>query len=369
MAFKFNWPLFEESFVEKARIEVEKALNSNGGQRPSAMVDTIYVKELCFGNVPPELEILELSELSEEKFRAFFKLIYDGDAHIILQTKVQANPVSSAVPRSKLMEIGIFAADKPLVLPMQLTISQLKFDAILSMSICRKKGCSLTFKNDPVQSVHVSSTFDSMPNIRIYLQNEIENHLRLTVIEVIPELVHTLSKSWLRQNEFSDGFSPPTFDSSRWAEFSYFSDNLIASQPFMHAMSEDFDIDRYRFHHKHTPYWTPQRSLEGSPKLSFCYSAPLLYSGDSDAISQDLYDSAPERQKAILEYMLAPENNSLTSQLATLISTNQTLAIDSRTTFSVAHRSMPHLAKTSHYRKRRSTAVCRRIISSGMKQS
>jgi hypothetical protein len=339
MAFKFHWPIFEEKFVEKARIEVERALNSKGGQRLSAMVDTIYVKELYFGNAPPELEILELGELSEGKFKAFFKLVYDGDAHILLQTKVQANPVSTSALRSKFTEIDIFAADKPLVLPMQLTISRLKFSGILSMSMCKKKGCSLTFKNDPIQSVHVSSTFDNLPNIRRYLQNEIESHLRWTVIEVIPELIHTLSKSWLRRNEFTDGLSSPSFDMSRWTNYSHISDNLNTSRSSIHTLDEDIDMDRYRFHHKHTPYWTPQRSPDESPQSSSLGhgNAPVLvYLDNFDAISQDLYHIAPERQKIILEYMLAPENNSLTSQLATLTSNSQTLAIDSRPTIHVA---------------------------------
>lgn len=39
---------------------------------------------------PPRLEILEISEMTEDRFRAVFKLQYDGDGYIELTTKACA---------------------------------------------------------------------------------------------------------------------------------------------------------------------------------------------------------------------------------------------------------------------------------------
>jgi hypothetical protein len=186
----------------------------------------------------------------------------------------------------------------------------------------------------------------------------------VTVIEVIPELVHTLSKTWLRRGDFLDGPASPTFDPSKWADFSHISDDVSVSNSHVPISMEPPDMERYRSYSRNTPYWTPQRSLEGSPRSSFCLSVSTLHSENFDMQGQDLYEYAPRLQRAMFEHMLAPENNSLTSQLASLISAKQTLALDSRPTVGVAHRSMPHLAKTFHYPKRRSTTVCRRVISS-----
>ena len=47
------------------------------------------VKEFNLGSVAPDLEMLEIGELGEDKFRGVFKLKYSGDAYIVLQTKVQ----------------------------------------------------------------------------------------------------------------------------------------------------------------------------------------------------------------------------------------------------------------------------------------
>ena len=40
---------------------------------------------------PPELEIREIGELTMDQFRGIFRLTYDGDAHIVLRTKVQVS--------------------------------------------------------------------------------------------------------------------------------------------------------------------------------------------------------------------------------------------------------------------------------------
>lgn len=41
---------------------------------------------------PPDLEILEIGDLSTDRFRGIFRLTYSGDAYIVLQTKVQVRP-------------------------------------------------------------------------------------------------------------------------------------------------------------------------------------------------------------------------------------------------------------------------------------
>lgn len=69
---------------------------------------------------------------------------------------------------------GILAADKPLVVPMVLRISQLKLRGIIVLVVHKTKGVTLVFKNDPLESVDVSSTFDNIPMLRGYLQREIE---------------------------------------------------------------------------------------------------------------------------------------------------------------------------------------------------
>ena len=57
----------------------------------------------------------------------------------------------------------------------------------------RQKGLTLVFRNDPLESLKVSSTFDSIPFVRDYLQKEIEGQLRTLLMEEVPAIIHRLS--------------------------------------------------------------------------------------------------------------------------------------------------------------------------------
>lgn len=95
MAFNFNWsPLTaDEDFYERARDLLTTALNKS--PKPPIIVDDILVTELNLGSVPPELEILEIGDLAEDRFRGIFKMCYSGDAFLTLRTRVQVRDVTS----------------------------------------------------------------------------------------------------------------------------------------------------------------------------------------------------------------------------------------------------------------------------------
>lgn len=95
MAFNFNWsPLTaDEDFYERARDLLTTALNKS--PKPPIIVDDILVTELNLGSVPPELEILEIGDLAEDRFRGIFKMCYSGDAFLTLRTRVQVRDVLS----------------------------------------------------------------------------------------------------------------------------------------------------------------------------------------------------------------------------------------------------------------------------------
>jgi hypothetical protein len=89
MAFNFNWsPLTaDEDFYKRARDLLTTALNKS--PKPPIIVDDILVTEFNLGSVPPDLEILEIGDLAEDRFRGIFKMCYSGDAFLTLKTRVQ----------------------------------------------------------------------------------------------------------------------------------------------------------------------------------------------------------------------------------------------------------------------------------------
>ncbi|KAI1320941.1 ERMES complex subunit [Mortierella claussenii] len=200
MAFRFQWPYFSDEFIQEAKTMLTNALNK--GNKPAVIVDHITVKELDMGTLPPELEMLEMGELSMERFRGIFKLTYNGDAHIVLQTKVQANPMNvKKTDNPSYTRRGILAADQPLVVPMLLRISDFKLRGIIVLVVDQIKGITLVFKNDPLESVLVSSTFDSITPIQRFLQSEIEKQLRNLFQEDLPSAIHNLSQQFTKKPE------------------------------------------------------------------------------------------------------------------------------------------------------------------------
>ena len=57
----------------------------------------------------------------------------------------------------------------------------------------KQKGITLVFRNDPLESLKVSSTFDSIPFVRDFLQKEIEAQLRILFMDDLPAIIHRLS--------------------------------------------------------------------------------------------------------------------------------------------------------------------------------
>lgn len=103
MAFNFNWsPLTADaSFYTRAQELLTTALNKS--PKPPIIVDDILVNELNLGSVPPDLEILEIGDLAEDRFRGIFKMCYSGDAFLTLKTRVQ---VSSPLHSWRLIQIA-----------------------------------------------------------------------------------------------------------------------------------------------------------------------------------------------------------------------------------------------------------------------
>ncbi|KAJ2232053.1 ERMES complex subunit [Coemansia sp. RSA 485] len=199
MSFKFNWGGFPPEFNKEALEMLTQALNK-GANKPPNLVGPIVAKELDLGSNPPQLDILEISELEEDRFRAMFRMKYEGDGFLVLKTQVQANPLRltpSELP--SMPQLGVVAAASPLVVPMLLRISGLKLHGIIVLAVSKQDGITLVFRSDPLVSVEVHSTFDSVPSVRRMLQREIEATLRTLFQEDLPVIVHEMSVNEIRR--------------------------------------------------------------------------------------------------------------------------------------------------------------------------
>jgi mitochondrial distribution and morphology protein 34 len=85
------------------------------------------------------------------------------------------------------------AAASGLTIPLQITLSEIKLSAFIILVFSRQKGLTLVFRNDPLESLKVSSTFDSIQFVRDYLQRTIEGKLRDLMMDELPAIIHKLS--------------------------------------------------------------------------------------------------------------------------------------------------------------------------------
>jgi distribution and morphology protein 34 len=191
MAFNFNWsPLVADTY--RAREMLTAALNKS--PKPPIIVDDVVVTELNLGETAPDLEILEIGDLAEDRFRGIFKMAYSGDAFLTLKTRVQANPLNTYLSaKPTFTSPQPLAAASGLTIPLQITLSEFRLSGFVILVFSRQKGLTIVFRNDPLESLKVSSTFDSIPFVRDYLQRTIEEQLRNLFMEDLPAILHKLS--------------------------------------------------------------------------------------------------------------------------------------------------------------------------------
>uniref|UniRef100_A0A060SYR5 Mitochondrial distribution and morphology protein 34 n=1 Tax=Blastobotrys adeninivorans TaxID=409370 RepID=A0A060SYR5_BLAAD len=206
MSFAFNWNFFnQDELCEKAKEVMAETMNQ--GEIPPAIVDKLSVESLDFGTIPPRLEILEIGDLGIDRFRGIFRLEYEGDASLTLRTTVEANPLAQALdimpgttsgPSGLARPFGfpqmLSPTRKSLKLPLRIHLEQIRLSAIIILVYSEARGLTLVFRNDPVQSVKVSSTFDFVPSVADFLRQEIEERLRESFREDIPEVLYQLTQ-------------------------------------------------------------------------------------------------------------------------------------------------------------------------------
>lgn len=220
MSFNVNWNLLEsESMSQWTKELLSQTLNS--GKRPNILASDIEIKDLNFGKISPNFEILEIGELDKDRFRGIFKVDYDGDAHITLHTKVQANPLKMYSDNLEELENKIggssdfispnfMLANDQFSLPLDLKLSDIKILGIGIIVFSKTKGLTLVFRNDPLDSIKVSSTFDMVQVLANYLQKQIENQIRELFRETLPTVLHKLSLKYISLNSSDELFKMNT---------------------------------------------------------------------------------------------------------------------------------------------------------------
>ncbi|KAK6201414.1 mitochondrial outer membrane protein [Scheffersomyces amazonensis] len=213
MSFKVNWDSLE---TESLKLWTKDLLTSalNSGKTPPILASKIQIKDLNFGKIAPEFEILEIGELDSDRFRGIFKITYQGDFHLTLHTNVQANPLNIYYSNSLQQEINsddstfitpkFLLSNEQFALPLDLKLSDIKINGIGIIVFSKTKGLTMVFRNDPLDSIKVSSTFDTVQVLANFLQKQIENQIRELFRETLPTLIHQFSLKYLSLDQLNE---------------------------------------------------------------------------------------------------------------------------------------------------------------------
>lgn len=97
-------------------------------------------------------------------------------------------------------------------MPVTISLSEIKLSAFIILVFSKQKGLTLVFRNDPLESLKVSSTFDSIQFVRDYLQRTIEQQLRNLMMEELPAIIHRLSLQFWCADQNQKGAETPAAD-------------------------------------------------------------------------------------------------------------------------------------------------------------
>lgn len=98
-----------------------------------------------------------------------------------------------------------FGTGESLLFPLELSVSELKLNALFVLEASKHKGLTLTFKNEPMESLKISSSLDGIPGIGAYLRDEIGRMAKEAVAEELPKVLHDQSVLILKEYGFEVG--------------------------------------------------------------------------------------------------------------------------------------------------------------------
>lgn len=125
----------------------------------------------------------------------------------------QANPLNTYLySKPSFTSPQPLSAASGLIIPLSITLSDIKLSAFIILVFSKQKGLTLVFRNDPLESLKVSSTFDSIQFVRDYLQRTIEQQLRNLMMEELPAIIHRLSLQLWCPDQANKGTQTPQDD-------------------------------------------------------------------------------------------------------------------------------------------------------------
>jgi len=137
MSFKFDWSRVStnKEFLNDLKSKINSALEQ-------ALADNdnygVSLKNFDLGSSAPELQIIKITELKQDKMHLVFAFSYCGDASMELDVNLQVNPLVSSkgrVGRLGRTHMGLLAAHIPLRCSIYTALSKFQLEGTLDLAV------------------------------------------------------------------------------------------------------------------------------------------------------------------------------------------------------------------------------------------
>lgn len=213
MSCDIKWDFDKKSMESWSKELLGDALNSN--TKSNFLTSQILINDLKFGDIAPELEILEIGDLANDKFRGILKIKYYGNSSIELKTSIQANLLNIYQKNTKDLKYDFALpnfklANESFSVPLLIKLSRIEFSGIIIMVFSKTKGLTLVFKNDPLENIKVESSFQNVEIVENFVQKKIETLMRDLFREILPSVLNKLSQKYITSNKISQIYQQQT---------------------------------------------------------------------------------------------------------------------------------------------------------------
>ncbi|CAG8544127.1 4030_t:CDS:2 [Diversispora eburnea] len=250
---------------------------------------------------------------------------------------------------------------------MLLRLSNLKLRGIIVLVVSKQKGITLVFKNDPLEKVDVTSTFDSISRPQcMFSGNTPYDTMSMPDLRYHTPLL-TPNSEISRDLDSLDGY-PGYSTYSTYSAYSNFCDLFerkkeeglkAISSPKKDHKDHHMDGNRPRIFHRQQPHrrgslptWLPssQQEQHYSQLRNSLRPANLQRHNQYQNFDRTITNQQIQQQ----EIFLQPSETSVAAQLATLMNSNHTISPYTRTLQHLTFRSYPHPTNKTTTNKRKS---------------
>jgi len=191
MSVSFNWTsLSSKELVQSIRQQLNQLANTNS-ERAADNVGAMHITELNFGEQPPDIQLVEINDLSESKVKTSLTFHYEGDATVTFYSRVELNPLFSkrkAGSRGRDF-MGVMDSHTSLTAPLYITLSHFRLEGKVVLGF-EKPYLVVSLKNEALKDVTVNSSFDGCSaspmvaqavrkNLMQMFRNMVQNPIRI----------------------------------------------------------------------------------------------------------------------------------------------------------------------------------------------